>query len=493
MKKMLAVMLVLCTAVAFAGKYEFSELMYHWAGADSTLVPYTLLDGTTDGYQSMPHGVVVDPDGKVWVGFYGGYSNQFERTALGDTIRLRGLHCFMPNGTPASFSPIEFLEFDDGTKDTIYAESVANGSCRGLSAMTTGEILMTAWSTIYKIDYATGEGIAMWTPAMEGYSLASMTEAAHDPELGLIYAGHVGADKPVYVLDEDLAFVGVAIDTCPTLHRSIVARTTSAGIGQIFSGTIWNGKGIFVYESDDPEFTMFDLVDTLGIEIVETDSNTITYKAWPSCLDWADMDEGLLLYGNYSASKVYTDTLTAPVAKHASKWILMDVDDESVLAEFGGTMLLTDWKGSVSETVPADSLDNQPMSWAPRNASIKAVGDHYEFVIADFDVNAIQKVVWSETGIEGSEYVPYGFTLEQNYPNPFNPTTSISFNIPDNKDISIDVFDLTGKKVATVFNGRMEAGTHNLTFDASDLASGTYVYQLTAGSFTVSRKMTLVK
>ena len=120
----------------------------------------------------MPHGVVVDPEGKVWIGFYGGYSNQFERTAMGDTITLRGLHCFMPDGTPASFSPIEFLEFEDGSKDTIYAESVCTTVLAAVChAMTTGEILMTAWSTIYKIDYTDGSGIAMWNPPMDGYAL----------------------------------------------------------------------------------------------------------------------------------------------------------------------------------------------------------------------------------------------------------------------------------------------------------------------------------
>lgn len=469
--------------------------MFEFNGADSALVPYTLLDGTTDGYQSMPHGVVVDPDGKIWVGFYGSYSNQYLR-AVGDTIRLRGLHCFMPDGTPASFSPIEFLEFEDGSKDTIYAESDYNGSCRGLSAMTTGEILMTAWSTIYKIDYATGDGIAMWNPPMEGLGAGSMTEAAHDPELGLVYVGYVGSNKPIYVLDEDLAYVGTAVDTCPTLHRSIIARTTSAGIGQIFSGTIWNGQGIFVYESADPEFEMFELADTLANVSVETDSNTITYKAWASCLDWVDADEGIMIFGNYFAAKVTTDTLTAPAPIHASKWFVWDVDTDTEITRFGSNEIIhTEWSGKVSEAAATDTLENQAMTISPRGASVIDNGDGtYDFVIADFDLSAIQKVVpGSSVAIGNDRYVPYGFSMEQNYPNPFNPTTTISFEIPESNNITIDIFDLTGAKVATVYNGRMEAGIHSMTYDASDLASGTYVYQLTTNDLTVSRKMTLVK
>ncbi|MDZ7822299.1 MAG: T9SS type A sorting domain-containing protein [Candidatus Marinimicrobia bacterium] len=254
------------------------------------------------------------------------------------------------------------------------------------------------------------------------------------------------------------------------------------------------GQGIFVYESDDPEFENSHSVDTLANEVVETDSNTIRYMAWPSCLDWVDRDEGVLIYGNYFDSKVYVDVATAPEAKHKSKWVIFDVDDGTKIAEFGAHYIPTEWDFDlVNEDIPSDSLNNRPMSCSPRGASVIADGDHYQFVINDFDLNCIQRVVWSETGVEGSEYVPYAFTLEQNYPNPFNPTTNISFNIPDNYDVSIDVYDLSGKKVATVYNGRMEAGTHNVTFDASDLASGTYVYQLTANNFAVSRKMTLVK
>jgi len=492
MKRMLVVLLVLCATAAFAGDpgYYFGELIDNFSGADSVKVQTTLADGTIEGVQSAPHGVVVDNEGKLWVGFHNGYSRMYVK-ANGDTISLKGLHCFMPDGTPASFSPIEFLEFEDGSKDTIYGESTWNGSNKGITMMSTGEILATCWMTLYKIDPTTGEGIASWTPDMDGLALpGSMTEAAHDPVAGLVYFGYVSAGKPIYALDEDLVYVATAVDTSPTLHRSIVARTKD-GISQIFTGTIWNGQGIFVFESDDPEFTPFELVDTLGVEVVETDSNTITYKAWASCMDWCNQDEGILLYGNYFSAKVYTDTLAAPVAKQASKWVIMDVDDGTEIAEFGATWPIGH---DFIAAYAADSLGNQPASLSPRGASVSVDGDNYQFVITDFDLGLVQRVVWSATGIKGNDrYVPYGFALEQNYPNPFNPTTSISFNIPESFNVSVDVYSLNGAKVATVYNGRMEAGSHNMTFDASNLASGTYVYQLTAGSYTVSRKMTLVK
>jgi spore germination protein YaaH len=85
------------------------------------------------------------------------------------------------------------------------------------------------------------------------------------------------------------------------------------------------------------------------------------------------------------------------------------------------------------------------------------------------------------------------FELAQNYPNPFNPSTSISYSIPDAEFVNIKVFNLLGEEVATLFNGYMEAGKHTLSFDASKLNSGMYLYKITAGSFTQVKKMLLAK
>ena len=94
---------------------------------------------------------------------------------------------------------------------------------------------------------------------------------------------------------------------------------------------------------------------------------------------------------------------------------------------------------------------------------------------------------------------PKRFSLSDNYPNPFNPTTSFSFSLPQGADVSINIYNLLGKKVASVFNDYAKPGTYTATWDGKDingasLPSGLYIYELDAGIyFKQTKKMTLVK
>lgn len=89
---------------------------------------------------------------------------------------------------------------------------------------------------------------------------------------------------------------------------------------------------------------------------------------------------------------------------------------------------------------------------------------------------------------------PVQFELNQNFPNPFNPTTTIKFSLPNAADVKLEVYNMIGQRVATLINNQnYTAGTHDVSFDASNLASGVYFYRIQAGSFTQQRSMTLIK
>ncbi len=85
------------------------------------------------------------------------------------------------------------------------------------------------------------------------------------------------------------------------------------------------------------------------------------------------------------------------------------------------------------------------------------------------------------------------FSLDQNYPNPFNPTTLIKYSLGERSNVTLKVYDLLGREVATLVNGSQNAGTHSINFNASNLASGLYIYKIQAGNFTQSHKMMLLK
>ena len=85
------------------------------------------------------------------------------------------------------------------------------------------------------------------------------------------------------------------------------------------------------------------------------------------------------------------------------------------------------------------------------------------------------------------------YELHQNYPNPFNPSTTISFKIQVSGFISLKVYDVLGREVATLVNEERKAGTHSVQFDASRLSSGMYIYSLRTGSFSASKKLLLMK
>jgi hypothetical protein len=97
------------------------------------------------------------------------------------------------------------------------------------------------------------------------------------------------------------------------------------------------------------------------------------------------------------------------------------------------------------------------------------------------------------TGVGEDGNVANNFRLSQNYPNPFNPATKINYVVPVSGRVTITVYDVLGREVAAVLNEDLEPGTYQAVFDGSSLSSGVYYYKMTAGAFSQTRKMMLVK
>lgn len=108
-------------------------------------------------------------------------------------------------------------------------------------------------------------------------------------------------------------------------------------------------------------------------------------------------------------------------------------------------------------------------------------------------VDYVQLISYTSTGLEDDTKLPEGYSLSQNYPNPFNPTTKINFSLGKASNVKLIVYNILGQKVATLVNGFMPSGAHQIHFDAKLLSSGVYFYGLETADFTYYKKMMLLK
>ncbi|MBK8984198.1 MAG: T9SS type A sorting domain-containing protein [Ignavibacteria bacterium] len=95
--------------------------------------------------------------------------------------------------------------------------------------------------------------------------------------------------------------------------------------------------------------------------------------------------------------------------------------------------------------------------------------------------------------ISTNSEIPSSFSLMQNYPNPFNPSTKIAYTIPNNGLVTLKIYNLLGKEVASLINEVKSAGTYEVNFNGANLSSGVYFYRLESGNFVDTKKMFLLK
>jgi hypothetical protein len=129
------------------------------------------------------------------------------------------------------------------------------------------------------------------------------------------------------------------------------------------------------------------------------------------------------------------------------------------------------------------SVVGQGFIGTARSSNTQIVSGFLGFVLSEGTVVAIND----------KEELPTTYALEQNYPNPFNPTTVIGCQLPVAGMVKLVMYDLLGREVTVLVDEHKEPGKYKFTFDAKGLASGMYIYRMTAGEFTAVKKMVLVK
>ena len=160
---------------------------------------------TVEGkYEARPHGVVVTPDGKIWVGFYGFSDVLID--SHGDSIFINPVWIFNPDGSV--HDKIKFLTYNAQT-DTIF------NYCRGLSLDNNGNVLLSSWDTLWRINYQTYQAMNRTLPHED----TAITEAACDQN-GFIYLTFVVPDgKPFYIFDKNFSLVNYVQEKVHTIQR----------------------------------------------------------------------------------------------------------------------------------------------------------------------------------------------------------------------------------------------------------------------------------
>lgn len=143
---------------------------------------------------------------------------------------------------------------------------------------------------------------------------------------------------------------------------------------------------------------------------------------------------------------------------------------------------------------------NNGISWVAFNTGLTSYGVNGLAVSGAYLFAGTSGGVWRRplsdiTTLVGkpSTVLPTQFDLAQNYPNPFNPTTMINYQLPKNSFVTLKVYDVLGRGVATLVNEKENAGSYSVKFDGSTFASGVYLYRLEAGSFISVKKLMVLK
>jgi hypothetical protein len=158
------------------------------------------------------------------------------------------------------------------------------------------------------------------------------------------------------------------------------------------------------------------------------------------------------------------------------------------------------WKIADYRMTTVDSADNEIHRDALTGGFYNCAGG---MILVDYDSGEISGeyvsfsyaplLLTSAVEVHGPSALPDVYALKQNHPNPFNAKTTIEFNLSDESDVVIEIFDIIGRKTTTLTDGVLPAGVHSLTWDAEDAPSGIYFYRIRAGKYIETKKAVLLK
>lgn len=398
-------------------------------------------------YKGGTHGIVVDPDGKIWCAAY--YRVNWVSPS-NDTILLAPIYVFNPDGTLLDRIGI----VTTGSVADTLGNATSTSGARGLAKAHDGNILWCASGPgrLIKINYQTRQGMARHS-FVDGQINSSPTKPAVASD-GTVFVGPVlgGAGKNIVTFAPDLTYIGAVVPDPANIARTMEVSAD----GNTIYWTMFTGyMGIDVYTRAS-EFDPFVLTDSLfrGMSIETATWHPVTGNLWIS-----------------------NDRRALDSAYTHMTWYEVDLTTKTLIDSF--SLPFPNDPGNADQLPRALAFSNDG-----NTAYVGLFGSAFDRIYRFNNVTSVDDPGYT---------VVNGYKLSQNYPNPFNPSTKISFEIPVSGFVSLKVYDMLGREVSVLVNEEMASGTHTVNFNANDLSTGTYVYQLTSNGNVISNKMVLLK
>ena len=432
-------------------------------------------------------GVAVDDDGTV---FLQQFNTAADTIDIGGTPRgVTGIQIFNPDGTEVDASPLIFIDYADGTtpRDTLGFFSFINSSGATATDTRTGRgirycaaedaVYISQFDTIFKIDADTYQGLAKINP----FGGASISAVGVDENCNVTVQSVGTGGRSITQFDPDLQAATGTVGRATDFTRTVLVSPD----GNTVFETAFENPYAVVYQRPD-EFSAYDSLGFTfaGLRIEATAVNPKTGYYWVS-------SGNPLNGGNDFVTPGTTDTLQTNYTSQA--WYAFDPAD---LFDANGDLVLNPTPvDSILYRDPGVYIEG-PRDVAelgrPRGISFTADGDTAYVVLYNLTGGA-QRFIRGGDPTANEPGTFSGGSLEQNRPNPFSNSTEIRFTLDRAAEVSLRVFDSTGREVATLANGPLAAGPHAYTFDAGTLASGVYVYSLDVEGDMTSRRMLIVR
>ena len=289
--------------------------------------------------------------------------------------------------------------------------------------------------------------------------------------------------------------------------QTVYSLTVNGNI--IFAGA--SGNGVYYSTNNGTSWILSSLGSHTVLSLAASGTNIYAgtslsgiYRSTNNGANWAQTSmnssslKSLAISGSYYFAGAYS--LSGSNGFYRSTdggtWTLVGLNSINVLAlAISGNNIIAGTDNGIYQSTNNGTnwiIKNQGITTVPHMEAI-LVANNYIFAGSN-GASVWRRLLSDFIGIKNiSTEVPSEYSISQNYPNPFNPTTIIKFKIKDSKFVSLKVYDNLGKEISSLVNEKLQAGTYEATFDASQFPSGVYFYRLNSEGFSETKRMLLVK